>query len=300
MDIFHLEYFCTVALTKNISEAARRHYISQPAMSKYMSHIEKELQTPLFIRNGNQIMLSAEGEKFFVHAQRVIGEYKDALGALKEGKTRLTINVQVNTTRHILVHYLKEFLATHPLVDILIDFNYKQEVLNSTENNNMYHFSIGGKNVLHYHNKHTSLFSERHMLAVPPGHRLACRDHVSVKELVNEFFVFQAMDKNYSKNLVDCCEKNGFTPKARVLCNETKYLCNLVAAGIGLSVVPEYSWKDMLSKDVSLVAIDEMANAIISHKLFWNDNRFYPEDMIDFREGLIRHYNSVTTPQSEL
>lgn len=290
MDLFHLEYFCTVALTQSISEAARRHFVSQPAMSKYMSCIEKELQTPLFIRNGNQITLSSDGEKFYAHAKRIIADYKDALMALKEEKARLTINIQVNTTRHVLLHYLETYLAAHPQIDILIDFNSREDALNSNDISSMYHFTIGTKNKYQYQNKSCPLFSERLMLAVPASHPYAGRESISVLELQDESFILQSRTRNYCRRLVQCCESYGFTPKVRLLCNETKYICNTVAAGLGISVVPEFSWSEMLSEKIVLVPIDEMKDNLLTHHLFWNDNRFHPREMLEFREGLIQYY----------
>lgn len=299
MDLFHLEYFCTVALTQNISEAARRHYISQPAMSKYMSNIERELQTPLFIRNGNQIKLSGEGEKFYTYAKRVVSEYNDALGALREGKERVSIYIQVNSTRHILLHYLEEYLPAHPNVDLFLDFNSSRETLESDVAGNMYHFCIG--TILHdsYLDRSVPLFSERLMLALPKDHPLAQRDRVSVGDLKEEAFVLQAKNKNYAKVLVQCCRDHGFEPQVRLLCNETNYQCSMVATGVGVSIMPEFSWGDMIGEDIKLVMIDELKNDLHCHSLFWNDNRFYPKEMVEFREGLVKYYHNIGRKKRE-
>jgi len=298
MDLFHLEYFCTVALTQNISEAARRHYISQPAMSKYMSHIERELQAPLFIRNGNQIRLSTEGERFYTYAKRVVASYQDGLNALHEGQNRLAINIQINTTRHMFLPYAKEYLASHPMVDLRVDLNYRREALEGNEVSNMYHFSVGSKCHHHYLNKSVPLFSERLVLSVPANHRLADRKSVSVLELQNEPFVMQSKNQNYARALVQTCRDNGFEPQIRLLCNETKYLCNMVACGIGLSLVPEFSWRDMLDPSVRLVRIEELPD-VHTHALHWNENRFYSKDMIEFREGLIKFYRNLISEQGD-
>ena len=61
MELLQLRYFLTVAKMLNISHAARHHMIPQPAMSKTISKLEKELGTELFVRRKNRIHLTEEG-----------------------------------------------------------------------------------------------------------------------------------------------------------------------------------------------------------------------------------------------
>lgn len=292
MNLTHLEYFCTVAAIGNISEAARRHYISQPAMSKYMSALEKELKVPLFIRNGNQIALSSEGKTFYAYAKSVVTDYQDALTALREGKERITINLQVNTTRRIMLKFLKTFLPSHPEIDLLVDFSYNHEALESNDPSNMYHFSVGSKSHNPYLNRSAFLFTERMMLAVSKNHPLADRKSVSVKELRNEQFVLQALEKYYSGNLVACCRKAGFEPKTRLVCHDKQYIFDMVSAGIGIGVMPEFSWGSV-GEDICLVAIEELGQHLLHHNLYWNDNRYHTQAMVDFRESLVAFYHQA-------
>ena len=293
MNITHLEYFCTVATTGNISEAARRHYISQPAMSKYMSALEKELKAPLFIRNGNQIALSTEGKTFYTYAKSVVTDYQDALGALREGKERITINLQVNTTRRIMLGFLKEFLPTHPEVDLLVDFSYNHEALESNDPGNMYHFSVGGKPHNPYLNRSVPLFTERMMLAVSKDHSLAGRTSVSVGQLREESFILQALDKYYSGNLVQCCRTAGFEPKVRMLCHDKRYVSDMVGAGLGVSVMPEFSWGTPIHENIAIVPLEELTQHQLHHTLYWSDNRYHPKEMVEFRESLIAFYRQA-------
>ena len=64
MELLQLRYFYTVAKTLNISRAAAIHGIPQPAMSKTISRLERELDTPLFNRIRNQLSLTPAGHAF--------------------------------------------------------------------------------------------------------------------------------------------------------------------------------------------------------------------------------------------
>lgn len=58
-------YFLIIAQEKNISHAARQLYISQPSLSRFLSGLERELGTELFLREAGTLSLTAAGEQFF-------------------------------------------------------------------------------------------------------------------------------------------------------------------------------------------------------------------------------------------
>ena len=289
MELSHLEYFCTAAATCNISEAARRHHISQPAMSKYMTQLEKELQIPLFIRSGNQIMLSPEGRTFYTYARKILSEYSDAMDTLQAESRQLTIHMQVNTTRQLLVRYLTDFLPEHPQTNVLIDFNLREDALTSS-GAGLYHFVIGPYSPYPYLNRSISLFSERYMLAVPAGHPLADREEISTKDLRSEPILLQSKTRSFGIRLINLCLDSGFQPQLRAVCNESRYMCELVSAGVGVTLVPEFSWAPLLGSGVRLLPLRELQGQTLSHFLFWNDNRFQPEEIRRFRDDLVAFY----------
>ena len=62
MDFKALEYICAISEAKTISQAAKNLFISQPALSQYLSKIEQSLGTPVFVRSGNVMTLTSAGE----------------------------------------------------------------------------------------------------------------------------------------------------------------------------------------------------------------------------------------------
>lgn len=67
------QYFITIAREKNISRAARSLYISQPSLSRFLTGLEKELGTPLFIRNNGILSPTPAGELFFQYIASLKG-----------------------------------------------------------------------------------------------------------------------------------------------------------------------------------------------------------------------------------
>ncbi|MFR2719961.1 MAG: LysR family transcriptional regulator, partial [Ruminococcus sp.] len=78
----HYYIFHTVAKTGNISRAAQKLYISQPAISKSIQKLENSLNTVLFKRTSRGVSLTVEGEILYQHT-------KEAFSALLEGEQTL-------------------------------------------------------------------------------------------------------------------------------------------------------------------------------------------------------------------
>ena len=76
MEIQQLQYFKTLAKMEHMTRAAETLMISQPALSKSISNIEKELGVPLFNREGRSISLNRFGEHFLKSVNVILSEYE--------------------------------------------------------------------------------------------------------------------------------------------------------------------------------------------------------------------------------
>lgn len=117
--------FYTVALTGNISHAAEKLYISQPAISKAVSKLEENMNTRLFLRNHRGVILTNEGKILFE-------QLKIAFDAIKIGEERIKkinelgigqIKIGASTTlaKYMLIPYLKKFAEQFPHIKIVIE-----------------------------------------------------------------------------------------------------------------------------------------------------------------------------------
>ena len=74
MEVKEQRYVCTLAETGNLTKAADQLFISQPALSIYISNLEKRLGTPLFERRGKRFVLTQAGERYVWHARKILEE----------------------------------------------------------------------------------------------------------------------------------------------------------------------------------------------------------------------------------
>ena len=84
MTLQQLRYFCVTAEVLHYTRAAALLYISQPSLSYALSKLEKELNMPLFEKQGKQIALTRYGAEFLPYAKRALSELSKGQERLKE------------------------------------------------------------------------------------------------------------------------------------------------------------------------------------------------------------------------
>lgn len=136
LNLYHIFY--QVALSRNISGAAKELYISQPAISKAISKLEQNLETTLFIRNSRGVTLTPEGEILFEQISNAFhcikaGEDKIKL-ANELGIGHISIGASTTLCKYVLMPYLKEFVKANPHIKVSISCITSFEVLSALDN----------------------------------------------------------------------------------------------------------------------------------------------------------------------
>lgn len=113
MTLQQIKYILTIAETNSITEAARRLFISQPSLSNALQDIEKELQTPLFIRRRNGVILTQFGQQFIGYARAVqqqMNLLEDNFINNRPSNIRFSVSTQHYTfTANAFVEMVKQF-----------------------------------------------------------------------------------------------------------------------------------------------------------------------------------------------
>lgn len=129
--------FYEVATSGNISKAAKKLYISQPAISKSIVKLEDSLETKLFKRNSRGVTLTEEGEVLYKYVRDAFESINSAETELKRMKDfnigHLQIGVSTTLCRYVLLPYLQKFLEQFPNIRISIDTQSSSQTLNLLE-----------------------------------------------------------------------------------------------------------------------------------------------------------------------
>lgn len=126
MDIAALKAFVAVAETGSFSAAAARLFLSQPAISKRIAALERELQTPLFDRIGHRITLTEAGNTLLLKARHIMDEIEESRRLVANLSGLINGPLQLATSHHIGLHrlppVLREYSRRYPGVELHIRF----------------------------------------------------------------------------------------------------------------------------------------------------------------------------------
>lgn len=140
--------FYTVANTQNISKAAGKLYISQPAVSKTIQKLEETLGCRLFSRSSRGVQLTEEGSIVYESVRdafETLATGEEKLKQFRElGVGHLRIGVSTTLCKYVLLPYLRTFIHQHPHIRISISCQPTNETLHMLEANQIDIGLIGG------------------------------------------------------------------------------------------------------------------------------------------------------------
>lgn len=279
----HLRVLRAVAATGSFSAAARELGCTQPAVSQQMKALEQSSGTPLLVRTGREMRLTQAGEALVRHAAGILAgltaaeEEVAAIAGLRAGRVRLASFPSGSST--LVPTALAEMRRAYPgtrvsLVEaepprsvellragdceIAVAFRYP-EVQSAVAGAGPAADADGGavaaegpwgKDDLVVR----PLLSDRLVGVVPEGHRLAGAGAVGIGELAEEPWI--AGCPRCRRHLVDVCEAAGFTPRIDFATDDYPAVIGLVAAGLGVAVLPELAMESVRAKGTARVEVE--------------------------------------------
>lgn len=111
MHDFRLQVFYSVATHLNFSRAAGELYISQPAVTQHIRELEKIYEARFFVRNGNRILLTEQGEKMLEYTEKIMALYRQLETSLKTGGPSLSGKLRVGASTTIAQYVLPQTIA---------------------------------------------------------------------------------------------------------------------------------------------------------------------------------------------
>lgn len=193
MDISQLKCFISVARTLNFSEAARRNYVSQSTVSRYIIDLEKEFGVQLFIRSHRDVLLTNEGKTLLPYAIEIVETLNKATSIIKQmhdgGNGRITVACD-QTSFSFPTKCIKEFRNRYP--DITVDV----KELDGSENGNVlggdYDFCFMPRDMLPESSSVESIVTHSEQLYViaDKTNTAAKQKNISMADLANKNLYF--------------------------------------------------------------------------------------------------------------
>jgi DNA-binding transcriptional LysR family regulator len=257
MELYQLGYFIEIARQRSFTRAAERLHMAQPALSQQMKNLESELGTALFIRGRKEIQLTAAGKAFLPRAEALLTQAEAAkaivsdVAQLRGGK--LIIAAIPSVSACLLPEVIRSFSRQHEQVELQLIEDSSERVAENVESGLA---DIGflqlpaSKSAF----ETRTIISEPFVLLVAKSHPLVKQKEVALKQLAAESFIFY---KGRARDTAsEACRKAGFEPRIACESGELETVRALVAAGLGLAVVPQLATGN-LPKTIQAITIRE-------------------------------------------
>lgn len=236
-----LEAFLVIEATRNLTEAANRLHVSQPALSRTLQLMEETVQVRLFERNTRSMALTAAGAAMLPIAKRLVGEFRESFGRFGEFLGGQSGQVVVAGLPSIVVAMMpratQQLANASPGVEVKVLALVEQEVLAAVRSGSV-DFGLATQPVTSSGFVFEQLDTDEYVLVCRKDDPLA--RHKSVPWTAIEHRCFVAMGPSSSvRPLTDrTFVEIGISVDVRYESNSISLMGPLVAAGLGVSVLP--------------------------------------------------------------
>jgi LysR family hydrogen peroxide-inducible transcriptional activator len=242
MQIQQLRYFCAVARTSSFTRAAQQEHVAQPSLSQQIRKLEDELGSRLFDRLGRTVRLTQLGEAFLPRAEAIVRQVVDAKSEMQEmagaERGRLVVGAIPTIAPYFLPAALSTFARKFPLAQISIVEEVTNELLDSVHDG-VIDVALLALPVSASHCSCQELFREPLYVVVPSDHRLASSSRVHLAQIEHDPFLLLKEGHCFRDNTLAACGRAHLRPNVVFESGQFTTILAMVAAGTGVSVVPE-------------------------------------------------------------
>ncbi|TDY59378.1 LysR family transcriptional regulator [Bacillus subtilis] len=291
MEWEQLEYFQTLARMQHVTKAAKSLSITQPALSRSIARLENHLGVPLFDRQGRSISLNQYGHIFLRRVQAMMKEYtegKEEIQALLKPDQGVVSLGFLHTLGTMLVpDLIGSFQQEYPNIAFQLKQNHSYWLLERLKSGDLdlcLLASIKPEDPIQW----IKLWSEELFVFVPNDHPLASRESITLNEIAGERFIL--LKKGYALRMTvdELFEKANIQPNIMFEGEEAATAAGFVAAGLGISILPDLKGLDQSKITKIRVSWPECQRVI---GIAWIKGRFLSPVAETFKQYVISHFS---------
>lgn len=257
------QYFIKIVEEGSFTAASEKLFIAQSALSRQIKLLEEEIDFQLFDRTDKKIKLTTAGEIFYKKIKDNMHYLNEIIGVSK--------NIAEGKNRQIKIAHSSSIIMDDKKVQILKEISLAKHInfeINTLSSEHQILALMSGEidiGLIRPPVRHTldeinvvKLYEEPLMVAVHVDHaKFANKQEIQVKDLKDEYFVSTPHSKRggLSYLVSNLCVGAGFWPKAAVIQSRKLSQLQLVAANLGISIVPQ-EFKQILPKNVKLIPLE--------------------------------------------
>ncbi|AVZ06106.1 MULTISPECIES: LysR family transcriptional regulator [Acinetobacter] len=258
------QYFIKIVEEGSFTAASEKLFIAQSALSRQMKLLEEEIDFQLFDRTDKKVKLTAAGEVFYKKIKDNMHYLNEIIGVSK--------NIAEGKNRQIKIAHSSSIIMDDKKVQILKEISLTQKInfeINTLSSEHQILALLNGEidiGLIRPPVRHTlddvnviKLYEEPLMVAVQIDHaKFANKEKVEVKDLKEEYFVSTPHSKRggLSYLVSNLCLAAGFTPQKAPIQSRKISQLQLVAANVGVSIVPK-EFQQILPAQVKLLPLTD-------------------------------------------
>lgn len=280
MELRQLRYFQILAEELHFGRAAKRLRMTQPPLTQQIQHLEQEMGVLLFKRTKRHVELTKAGKVFLEDITQSLTQLDQAVENARlaqQGENgKLQVGFVGSATYDILPSLIREFQNRYPNVELRLEELSTPDQIEALYLNKL---DIG---FIRPPAQNDAICVEvvdetPCILAIPKQHPLTKLESIPVSMLKDQPFVFVSRNvwPGLYDDIVSLCEKAGFTPKIKQFAREYQTVIGLVAAGIGMAVVPA-SLQSLSVRDVEYREFAEV-QLTVKMAIAYQENNLSPE-----------------------
>lgn len=263
MELLQLRYFCDAAQTENFSQTAKKFDVPPSNISQSIKRLETELSHPLFTRSANRIFLNERGKEFYLKVSGAIKLLDEARAELHDDESKGKLRLCIITNRQPLMRIMEKFRKLYPGVIIISEYDI-------SDKNDEFDLVIADDTFNGKGMKKTLLINEEINLAINKENPLAKKETLTTDDICHEDFLCMNEGASLHEVTLRICSELGFEPNIVIKSPDPGFLRKCVEMGLGVSLVPVFSWEGLFSDNV---VMKNIGNFYRNTYVYWSEKK---------------------------
>lgn len=244
MNLSLLHVFYEVSHSGSLTTAAEKLHISQPALSRQISSLEKEVGLDLFIRHSRGLQLTEAGRRLYEYTQRILNYADEAQRVLNEIKNIETGTLKIGASKtagsYLLPPVIANFIQKYPRIDLIIDIENRDTIIKRATN-------LGYDVVLLTGSFNEpgffveTLSNDEIVALTSPQHKVQTTDPLDIDRLNNEVFILRETGSSTRDITDSIMSSNGLNPKKTVELPSIEAIKRIISAGAGVTFLSKHT-----------------------------------------------------------
>ncbi|MEI7884039.1 MAG: selenium metabolism-associated LysR family transcriptional regulator [Clostridia bacterium] len=278
----------------SFTAAAKKLFMTQPAISWQVKALEDDLGLQLIGRKEKGIVLTEAGELFYEYSRRILNQFDLLFNEMQQfkGLEKGTLRIGASTIpgEYLLPLYIGEFKLSHPTVSISMEIAGTGKIFDRLLEDSI-HLGVVGAQIENSHLTYLPFLEDELVLIAGPKHVLGAKEHVSLGDVMKSKFIMREHSSGTRMVLEKSLHKAGVKKQdiqVELELGSTRAIITAVGSGLGLSWVSQVAAKEQIERGT--VQKLEVLDFLVKRKFYiaYNMTRNLSPLAEAFRDFLIK------------